>query len=177
MRNLLIKYKDATMKHFKYILLLLPLLYYSCTKNTDESDIVEYKGTKFRKSELENILRTTSNDLNKTYPQVVDKYITLMNTSVWQDKMKYNYILDIDLFKSSEDIESFKNAEGQFIMDDYKTLSAYGVKIEPITSKQQDKGHYQELIALSRALVDGINPVSMDQLFQTSKVSIQLNKM
>ena len=64
-----------------------------------------------------------------------------------------------------------------FTMDDYKTLVAYGIKIDPITSRQQDKGHYQELIELSRALVEGINPVSIDQLFQTSKVAIQLNKM
>ena len=58
------------------------------------------------------------------------------------------------------------------IMDDYKQLTGYGVKVKPLKSSLSRKGHEEEWMALYDALKNGSNPIEINSLFRTTELSI-----
>ena len=58
------------------------------------------------------------------------------------------------------------------IMDDYKQLSGYGVKVKSLKSSLSRKGHEEEWLALYEALKSGNNPIDINSLFRTTELSI-----
>ncbi len=67
------------------------------------------------------------------------------------------------------------------IIDDYKKINGYGVKVENIQSSSSDKGQYEEILEFSKAIKSGENySIPVWQLEQASKVSylveMELNK-
>ncbi|EKS4342891.1 bi-domain-containing oxidoreductase [Clostridium botulinum] len=67
------------------------------------------------------------------------------------------------------------------IIDDYKKINGYGVKVENIQSSNSDKGQYEEILEFSKVIKSGENySIPVWQLEQASKVSylveMELNK-
>ncbi len=58
------------------------------------------------------------------------------------------------------------------IMNDYKLLSGYSVKVKNCKSKVSEKGHKEEWISLYDSLIKGEAPISLDSLFDTTRLSI-----
>lgn len=58
------------------------------------------------------------------------------------------------------------------IMDDYKLLTGYGVKVKNLKSSLPKKGHEEEWLALYDALQQGKNPIDVNSLFRTTELSI-----
>ena len=58
------------------------------------------------------------------------------------------------------------------IMDDYKQLTGYGVKVKNLKSALSRKGHEEEWLTLYDALKDGRNPIDVNCLFRTTELSI-----
>ena len=58
------------------------------------------------------------------------------------------------------------------VMDDYKQLTGYGVKVKNLKSTLSRKGHEEEWLALYDALKDGRNPIDVNCLFRTTELSI-----
>lgn len=58
------------------------------------------------------------------------------------------------------------------IMDDYKLLTGYGVKVKSLKSALSKKGHEEEWLALYDALKNGRNPIEIVSLFRTTELSI-----
>lgn len=59
------------------------------------------------------------------------------------------------------------------VMDDYKLLKGYGLKITEIQTRTSQKGHYEELIALHDSIT-GKNPsfpIPLSELFQTTEAT------
>lgn len=57
------------------------------------------------------------------------------------------------------------------IMDDYKLLKGYGIKVKELKSTLPAKGHEEEWVALYKSLKTGTWPISLENLFQTTKIS------
>lgn len=57
------------------------------------------------------------------------------------------------------------------IMDDYKELSGYGVRLKSHKSKVSEKGHREEWLALYDALVNANSPIDINSLFETTRLS------
>lgn len=66
--------------------------------------------------------------------------------------------------------------EKSIVMEDYKHLSAYGLKIKPLTSKVSEKGHLEELQILYTCLHEQktVWPISFSDMIQTSSVLLTL---
>jgi len=63
------------------------------------------------------------------------------------------------------------------IMNDYKSLKGYGIKMANINSKFSNKGHYEELIAFAQAIKDGTNyPIPIWQIEQATKISFAVEQ-
>ena len=58
------------------------------------------------------------------------------------------------------------------VMDDYKLLTGYGVKVNSCKSAISQKGHEEEWLALYDSLMKGIAPIALDSLFKTTEISI-----
>lgn len=58
------------------------------------------------------------------------------------------------------------------IMNDYKLLSGYSVKVKDCKSKVSEKGHKEEWISLYNSLIKGEAPIRLDSLFDTTRLSI-----
>lgn len=58
------------------------------------------------------------------------------------------------------------------IMDDYKLLTGYGVKVNSCKSAISNKGHENEWLALYNALQNGVAPIDVNSLFKTTELSI-----
>lgn len=58
------------------------------------------------------------------------------------------------------------------IMDDYKLLTGYGVKVKSFKSALSKKGHEEEWLALYDAIKNGRNPIEIASLFRTTELSI-----
>lgn len=83
----------------------------------------------------------------------------------------------IDYFALGNNTLSKENMEVHFdgksiVMDDYKNLNGYGVKVKSISSKASRKGHDEEWIEVYRAIRSGVAPISVDSLLKTSRASI-----
>ena len=63
--------------------------------------------------------------------------------------------------------------EGKSIMmDDFKILTGYGVKVKQFKDSTAKKGHYEEWMALYEGLSKGVNPIPLESLFKTTELSI-----
>ena len=58
------------------------------------------------------------------------------------------------------------------IMDDYKQLTGFGVKVKSLKSTLSKKGHEEEWLALYDALKAGSRPINIETLFMTTQLSI-----
>ncbi|MCD6288311.1 MAG: bi-domain-containing oxidoreductase [Candidatus Hydrogenedentes bacterium] len=59
-----------------------------------------------------------------------------------------------------------------FVIDNFKTLAAYGVRGVSLKSRASEKGHLEELIALSESLKRGENaPIPLDHLVAATEIS------
>lgn len=57
------------------------------------------------------------------------------------------------------------------IMDDYKMLTGYGVKVKSFKSSMSQKGHEEEWLALYDALQNGNSPIDVNSLIRTTELS------
>ena len=62
------------------------------------------------------------------------------------------------------------------IMDDYKSLTGYGIKVQSHKSASSQKGHNEEWLALYDSLKKGESPIPLDCLFETTRISIMASK-
>ena len=58
------------------------------------------------------------------------------------------------------------------ILDDYKVLTGYGVKLKSLKSSTSMKGHEEEWHALYDALQHGTSPIDINSLLRTTELSI-----
>lgn len=58
------------------------------------------------------------------------------------------------------------------VMDDYKLLTGYGVKVSSCKSAISHKGHEEEWLALYDSLMKGTAPIELGSLFKTTEISI-----
>lgn len=58
------------------------------------------------------------------------------------------------------------------VMDDYKLLTGYGVKVNSCKSAISRKGHEEEWLALYDSLMKGNAPIELESLFKTTEISI-----
>jgi predicted dehydrogenase/threonine dehydrogenase-like Zn-dependent dehydrogenase len=67
--------------------------------------------------------------------------------------------------------------EKSIVLDDYKELKGYGLKIEPIRDKTSSKGHFEELIALHDALrgTDCKWPIPFENMVMTTEAAFLLS--
>jgi predicted dehydrogenase len=91
-------------------------------------------------------------------------------------------IANIQYFSIGSNKLSKENMEVHFdgksiIMDNYKSIKGYGLSINNKNEKLSNKGHYEELIEIEKALKSGKPPISVESLIETSSISIQLAKM
>lgn len=62
------------------------------------------------------------------------------------------------------------------LLNDYKGLEGYGVKINACTSDQPRKGHKEEWLAVYDAIKNGVWPIELDALVNNTYVSILASK-
>ncbi len=58
------------------------------------------------------------------------------------------------------------------VMDDYKHLTGYGVKVKSLKSSLSQKGHEEEWLTLYDALKSGKSPIDINSLLHTAEISI-----
>lgn len=58
------------------------------------------------------------------------------------------------------------------IMEDYKSIMGYGIKVKNLHSEKSLKGHKEEWLALYEALKKGEGSINLNSLFTTSRISI-----
>ena len=58
------------------------------------------------------------------------------------------------------------------IMDDFTSLTGYGVKVKQMKETQTKKGHKEEWLALYDCFIKGQNPIDLNCLFKTTELSI-----
>ena len=65
------------------------------------------------------------------------------------------------------------HCEGKsIIMDDYKLMTGYGVKVKSLKSPLSHKGHEEEWLALYDALQKGKSPIDLNTMILTTELSI-----
>jgi predicted dehydrogenase/threonine dehydrogenase-like Zn-dependent dehydrogenase len=62
------------------------------------------------------------------------------------------------------------------IMEDYKLLTGFGIKLKNYKSAISQKGHKEEWLAVFKAMKDGAEFISLESLFQTTRISILASK-
>lgn len=58
------------------------------------------------------------------------------------------------------------------ILDDYKQLQGYGIKVKACKSEKSAKGHKEEWLALYDALKEGKSPIPVESLLKTTELSL-----
>jgi predicted dehydrogenase len=92
-------------------------------------------------------------------------------------KFKDGSVAVIDYFSCGSKQLSKEYLEVHFdnktiIMDDYKSLKGYGIKVKHIEASISQKGHKEEWLALHDALKKGQWPIPLESLIQTTRLSI-----
>ena len=66
--------------------------------------------------------------------------------------------------------------EKTIIMNDYKTLKGYGVKVDNLTSQVSNKGHYEELLALHNSISNKESnwPINLSELIETTYIATEI---
>jgi predicted dehydrogenase len=69
--------------------------------------------------------------------------------------------------------------EKSIIVDDYKYIKGYGLKVADIRTRESDKGQLDELEILARYLSGSGDqwPISWESMLETTKITFQLMKM
>lgn len=62
------------------------------------------------------------------------------------------------------------------ILDDYKSLEFYGIDDSPVTLKESNKGHSNELREFFLSINKGVHPIELESLLETTEVSINIAK-
>jgi len=114
---------------------------------------------------IEEINPRTSNYINGDNKLITLKYAdgsiaTLSYFSIGSNKLSKEY-MEVHFDGKS------------IIMDNYQSLTGFGLKINNIKTNQSDKGHYEELLVLFDSL-NGYKknwPIPLNDLLQTSKIS------
>jgi hypothetical protein len=57
------------------------------------------------------------------------------------------------------------------IMDDYKSLKGYGIKVKELKTPLPAKGHEEEWIELYKCLKEGNWPIPIENIIHTTKIS------
>ncbi len=67
--------------------------------------------------------------------------------------------------------------EKSIIVDDYKSIRGFGVKVNNISSQKPEKGHFEELVELQRFLHGERNvwPIVLDSMIETTEVTLELS--
>ena len=63
--------------------------------------------------------------------------------------------------------------EKSILIDDYRALRGYGLKVDELKGAAGDKGHLQELAEFQRAMTTGTLPIPLWDLRQSAEISIQ----
>jgi predicted dehydrogenase/threonine dehydrogenase-like Zn-dependent dehydrogenase len=66
--------------------------------------------------------------------------------------------------------------EKTIVIDDYKAIQGYGVKVKSISSMISEKGHLQELVAFHNALKTGKYPIPLWDLTQTTEATFTMEE-
>jgi predicted dehydrogenase len=66
--------------------------------------------------------------------------------------------------------------EKSIIMENYKNLYGYNIKIKPIRTKRSEKGHFEEIECLYNALMSPLNssPIDLESLIETTHITFAL---
>ncbi|MDF1573010.1 MAG: bi-domain-containing oxidoreductase [Bacteroidales bacterium] len=89
-------------------------------------------------------------------------------------------IAAIDYFSTGSNQVSKEYMEVHFdsksiIMDDFKELKGYGLKLNEKNYSQSEKGHLNELISLFNTLTEGGDyPIPLEDIFQNTNITLQL---
>jgi predicted dehydrogenase len=65
--------------------------------------------------------------------------------------------------------------EKTIVVDDYRSISGYGIRVENLKSQISDKGHLDELAAVSEALREGKLPIPLESIFETTKLAFDVS--
>ena len=62
------------------------------------------------------------------------------------------------------------------VLDDYKTLKGYGLKVNELNFKSSSKGQYEEILNLHSCLISDPPsfPISLESLFETTESTFQI---
>ncbi len=66
--------------------------------------------------------------------------------------------------------------EKTIVIDDYKSIQGYGVKVKSLGGLTSDKGHLQELVAFQQALQAGKSPIPLWDLIQTTETTFKIEE-
>lgn len=62
------------------------------------------------------------------------------------------------------------------VMNDYKALKGYSVKVDEISTEMSEKGQFEELDYLHKALIGQSEwPIALDSMIETTEISLALN--
>jgi len=66
--------------------------------------------------------------------------------------------------------------EKSIIMEDYKNLYGYNIKIKPISTKRSEKGHFEELLRMHEILCGKSSqwPIDLNSMIETTRISLSL---
>jgi len=129
--------------------------------------------TYFTESEIESIAVQSLSNGDSQYTAADNKSIVL--------KYKDGSVCVIDYFATGSKKHPKEVMELHFdgktiTMNDYKTLDGKGINIKPITSKNSQKGQFEELLALYDSLTGKSKkwPIEYWELIQTSEISFTI---
>ncbi|SNY95023.1 bi-domain-containing oxidoreductase [Flagellimonas pacifica] len=60
------------------------------------------------------------------------------------------------------------------IMDDFKKLTGYGLKVKELTSKVSEKGQYEELLYMHEAITNGNWAITLEDMAQTTRATFMI---
>lgn len=66
--------------------------------------------------------------------------------------------------------------EKSIVIDDYKSIRGYGIKVTEIKSATSEKGHVQELEAFERGLRTGTMPIGLGEMGETGEATLRMSE-
>jgi len=65
------------------------------------------------------------------------------------------------------------------VLEDYKSLKGFGLKVKEFNYKSNRKGQYEEMLALYDCLTDSEKtfPISLDSIFETTQITLEVAKL
>lgn len=135
--------------------------------------IVDFTSS-FAKSPIVDITVQSLEPINDKYSKSDNKSITI--------KYEDGSIASIEYFANGSKKLSKEFFEVHFdgksiVLDDYKSLKGFDVKVNEIKTESSQKGQYEELLSLYDALkVEGAHwPIDFWDIYQTTKSTIEIN--